>query len=242
MTTILLAAPVHVVKQYSMFQWAESLAAIQSASHAEVLCLAVDTSATDGFFEWCENQIPSIMFLHATPGAFATPHQNIAYGMENIRQFFRFIDFEWWLNIECDVIAPSQTANLMVEYAEKLAGEWNLGFADSFDERWFRERIRNAPFNAITHPGKIDWLAAPVPSRHDDGVLHTSFACTLFSRELMQECSFQDAPALASTDGWFLQRVVKPKNKFNVIDLPPGLVTVQHLRNPDPVANERWLE
>jgi hypothetical protein len=75
--------------------------------------LVVDTSDGADFFQRWHDQIPMVRI--DVKGE--TPDRKIALGMEHIRKYFLAGDWDFWLCLEQDIIAPPHTLDLMLSYS-----------------------------------------------------------------------------------------------------------------------------
>lgn len=83
--------------------------------------------------------------------------------------------------------------------------------------------------------GEFDWYEHHYPYREtpDGPHLLNGFGCTMFSKKVMQDCGFTDAPEDSTTDGWFWNKVVAQHDNFNsykVIECWNAL-DIKHLNN-----------
>ena len=75
--------------------------------------LVVDTSDGTDYFELLKSQINTV---HIDVSG-ETPDRKIALAMEYIRLEFLKGDWEFWLNLEADIIAPPHTLDMMLSFA-----------------------------------------------------------------------------------------------------------------------------
>ena len=75
--------------------------------------LVVDTSDGTDYFELLKSQINAV---HIDVSG-ETPDRKIALAMEYIRLEFLKGDWEFWLNLEADIIAPPHTLDMMLSFA-----------------------------------------------------------------------------------------------------------------------------
>lgn len=216
MDKVLIGSSTHHSKHYSLDQW---LDAVRASTYPIAQIEIVDNSQEPTHARQIQQAVCQRAFtmpVHVTHLRIdQNAHRRIALSMEHIRKTLLASECDWWLNIEADIIAPPSAVETILEYAYHydtlVTGELR---ATSF--------IHNAGSYA-------DWLAAPYKVREGDNLVFSCFGCTLFSKRMMQECSFADAPETISTDGWYRYTVVEPKRKFSLVDMPYGVIPLDHL-------------
>jgi len=115
------------------------------------------------------------------------PNGKIAAGMEFIRNWFLRSDCDRWFNLEADVIVPPETLKLLMSLDRGM---------------------------------KMDWISHDYPVRGDHQIPNewmSGFGCTLFSRKIIEENSFEDAPEETTTDGWYWNSKIK-MNSYKTIE------------------------
>jgi len=173
MERILVACPTYIGKDYCK---AEYLAAYEALDWPNKTLLMVDTTNYPG-----------------------GPNVKIGKGMEGIRQYFLVGPYDYWLNLEADIIAPPETVRVLLKYAGKEAA----------------------------------WVTHAYPLRHNPTEQAASFGCSLFSRRIIEENPFHEAPESPTTDAWWWHQQVKPKmveRCYVYIELW-GLLDIKHLGN-----------
>lgn len=198
-SAILVACPNQSSKEYAFAQW---IAAVKALTYPNLEVLVVDNSHRLDFYNRWKTKVPMVRLDPGEPGQMHA-NRRIALSMELIRGHYLRNDFQWWLNIESDVIVPPDTIEIMLAQSEG-----------------------------------IDMLCAPYPVRDRQSDWNTnSFGCTLFSRRLMGEMSFRDAPENPTTDRWIHNEIIAPAGgRFKVHNLPVGILGIRHLQDPDPAS------
>jgi len=86
----------------------------------------------------------------------------------------------------------------------------------------------------------LDWLSATVPGRENDQPIRFGFGCSLFSRRFCERVKFgQEHPGQAPDA--FVMKIIKELDLgLNVAELPAGVITLKHLKNPDPELEVHW--
>lgn len=76
--------------------------------------------------------------------------------------------------------------------------------------------------------GKVDWTSHCYPLRAKEPDSHqintAGFGCVLFSRKLIEQHGFSDAPAETTTDGWYWRKV---EGRCSAVDIW-GLLDIKH--------------
>lgn len=188
---VLIACPNYEGKEYSFQKWIDTVNKLEW-SNKEVL--VVDNSTTVDFYNRWKDKV-SMIHLDL-------PNENgnrrIAISMDYIRTYFLKGDFDYWFNLESDIIVPSHTLKYFM----------NLGHYDWYEHHYpYRNRDSNDPA----------WR--PVLS---------GFGCTIFSKYLMEGNDFEGAPEISTTDGYFWNKKVcanpnylnyKVVEAYNVLDI-----------------------
>lgn len=105
---ILVACPVHEIKEYAMQEWIDAIKALDYLNYDILL---VDNSPNLDFMNrWCD-QVPMLHVDIDVPDSEFC--QRIAKSMELIRQKFIEGDYESWINIEIDVIIPPEAIKVL---------------------------------------------------------------------------------------------------------------------------------
>lgn len=161
---VLIACPTFDGKAYAFPLWLDAVRQFPCET------LVVDNSETlDFFYQW-KYQVP---LLHLDVGD-EPPNRRIALSMEHIRQYFLAGEWDWWWDIESDVIPSFYLWDFVQPY---LARDYL-------------------------------WMTVPYPKR--DEMLERSFGCTFFSRRVLKQIDFGEAPSEQTTDGWFVAHVGTP--------------------------------
>ncbi len=194
---VLVGCPNQVSKEYAFSEWVD---AVHAFTYPDLEILVVDNSHGLNFYNRWKSKVPMVRMDPGEPGQMHA-NRRIALSMEVLRQKFIAEGFDFWLNLESDVVAPPNTVELLLEYV-----------------------------------GSVDMFCAPYPVRDRQQDMNTnSFGCTLFSRLLMSEMSFKDAPENPTTDRWIHNEVIAPaKGRYQVANLSPGILPLKHLQNTDP--------
>lgn len=218
MTKVLIGSPTHLVKSYSLGAWLDALSAL---TYRPLEAVIVDNTQDSGIhLATIQKEIRNRAFEFSVRAIHAridqNVHRRIAMSMEYVRGLFINSDADWYLNWECDIIPPPDAVQTMLHYAQNIDA----------DEMW-----RETSFKF--HEGAVDWLAAPYKQRDGLNWIFSCFGFTLFSKDLMRAISFKDAPEHISTDGWLRYSQVLPQQKWNMLDLRPDIIPLNHLAEPD---------
>jgi len=106
--SVLIATATHEVKEYSLRRWID---AYQNMAYEPRDVLLVDNSATLELSERWKTET-NIMHIQVD----GTPHERIGKSMEMIRRYALGRNFDYWLSIECDVIVPANTIEIMLDW------------------------------------------------------------------------------------------------------------------------------
>ena len=109
---ILVACPVHEVKEYSFQRWIDN---VKSFTYPNFEIFVVDNSPTLDFMQRYESQI-SMVHIDVIPEA--DYHRKITDSMAVIQKKFLTGDYYKWFNLECDVIPPKNMIELMLEWGK----------------------------------------------------------------------------------------------------------------------------
>lgn len=114
---VMLGCPIHVSKEYSMGRWCDAVDRIAAVTRgrAEVTVLTVDNSPNRDFMLRWQHRIP-ILHLEETE-AEAHPYVRINKSMEELKRVFTSSVFDYWFNLECDVIPGPESLPTMLRYA-----------------------------------------------------------------------------------------------------------------------------
>lgn len=110
MQKILVACPIHESKEYSFQAWIDS---VKKLDYPNIEYLVIDHSPTEDFVNRWKHKIP-IKYI----GSVEPANIGIATAMEEIRQYFLKSDAKYWLNLESDIIAPSETIRYFLSLGE----------------------------------------------------------------------------------------------------------------------------
>ena len=107
---ILVATPVCIAKEYSLQRW---LSAVSAFTYEDVEFLWLDNSPNMELYNrWCTQ----ISIWHVDPHE--RKFRQIAMAMEYIRLHFLASDCDKWLNLESDVIAPTDLIERLLEQGD----------------------------------------------------------------------------------------------------------------------------
>lgn len=119
---ILVACPTYVGKEYCAEKW---LNAVKFFDYPFYDILWVDNSDTLDFYNRWKDKIT----IHRLDLRGETPQRHIALSMDHIRKHFLEYDYDNWLNLEADVIAPPNTLKRMLEIDKGNQFDWlGLGY------------------------------------------------------------------------------------------------------------------
>jgi hypothetical protein len=140
----LVACPNYEGKEYSFQRWIDN---VRAFTYPNYDILVVDNSDTPDFYERWKNQVPMIHALIE-----GGSYQKIAKSMEIIRQ--RFIDggYDYWLNLESDIIPPTDIIESLLllgndadwinhSYPERLVNAQQIGIGCSIFSRHLMQDI-----------------------------------------------------------------------------------------------------
>lgn len=113
---VLVATGTHTIKEYGLPRW---VAAVNALTYQPVETLLVDNSPDLGLYNRWKAET-GIIHLSID----GTPHQRIAISMETIRRYMLRANFDFWLSIECDIIAPPDTIETMLDWAASVPANW----------------------------------------------------------------------------------------------------------------------
>ena len=203
--TVLVACPTHLIKFYALYKW---MAAVKALTYSNYAVLLVDNSSNLELFYALRDLVP-VIHLDIDGSA----HRRIAGSMEFIRQRMIDLNFDFWLSIESDIVAPANTIETMLEWAAMESADWY----------------------SMPGPSRDDPPATG--ARH---LFKNNFMCSLFPRATCEKISFEDAPANRATDGWFLDRYFNHAPYLRVAQNTPPILALKHLANPDKSLDVRW--
>lgn len=95
------------------------LRCVDQLTYKDVEVLMVDNSPNWDFYHRWKNKVPMV---HLELPENTSSNRRIALSMEYIRKVFLEGNYEWWLNLESDVIVPPYTIEFMLPYAK--AHDW----------------------------------------------------------------------------------------------------------------------
>lgn len=81
----------------------------------------------------------------------------------------------------------------------------------------------------LKHGQQACWTSHNYPDRTNPEQGMSGFGCSLFSRLLMEQTSFAQAPAETTCDGWYWRNEVQPR-RLPVVELW-GMLKIEHLNN-----------
>ncbi|MBF8249471.1 MAG: hypothetical protein HW400_72 [Candidatus Levybacteria bacterium] len=113
---ILIAAPIHESKDYSMDRWLEN---VSRQEHPADL-LMVDNSPDTGYIEKVEaycakHGLTNYKIIHLELPVEQKKHERVARSREVIRQYFLDHDYDAWFVWECDQIIPVNTLDNLIK-------------------------------------------------------------------------------------------------------------------------------
>jgi hypothetical protein len=109
---ILVACPIHEVKEYSFQRWID---AVKGFTYPDFDIFVVDNSANEQFMNRYKDQVPMVHVV-GLDQALETYHNRITKSMAVIQKKFLYGDYDKWFNLECDVIPPSNMIELMLDW------------------------------------------------------------------------------------------------------------------------------
>jgi ubiquinone/menaquinone biosynthesis C-methylase UbiE len=109
---ILVACPVHKVKEYSFQRWIDR---VKEFTYPNVEIFVVDNSPTLDFYNKFKSQVP---MEHIEIDPKVDYHRKITDSMAVIQKKFLAGDYYKWFNLECDVIPPKNMIELMLEWGK----------------------------------------------------------------------------------------------------------------------------
>ena len=112
---MLVACPTHAIKEYSLPRWVAAVGAL-TYPHESLL---VDNSPDYALYLRWREQTP---IVHVSIDG--TAHQRIGGSMDFIRRHALEHGFDYWLSLECDVIAPPDTIETMLEWTQSERADW----------------------------------------------------------------------------------------------------------------------
>ncbi len=118
---VLIATPTFEGKEYCFEEYLNS---IQKLDWPNKEYLIIDNSDTLDFYNrWKDKINPNVKFIHLD---LVGLHGNrkIASSMEHIREYFLKSDAKWYLNLESDVILPSDSLKKIIEYSKDFDWDW----------------------------------------------------------------------------------------------------------------------
>ena len=108
---VFLGSCVHESKEYAMARWCRSIYRLPYIGEI----VAVDTSPTTDFYERWRKEVPTV---YLGLDAKEPKNRRIALGMEFLRQSFLRRNFQWWLNVECDMVIGPEVVEMMLAKAD----------------------------------------------------------------------------------------------------------------------------
>lgn len=110
---ILVACPNHEVKEYAFQAWIDNVKAL---TYPDIDIFVVDNSPTVDFMNRYKDQVPMVHI--DLPQGEKEAGERISRSMEVIREHFLAGDYEYWMNIESDVIPPTNIIEFMLEHGK----------------------------------------------------------------------------------------------------------------------------
>lgn len=111
MSKILVACPNNEVKEYAFQRWIDN---VKSLTYPDYDILVVDNSPTEDFINKYKEQVP--MERIDTAGIEDLMICRINRSMERIRERFLVGDYQWWMNIESDVIPQTDVIEVLLKW------------------------------------------------------------------------------------------------------------------------------
>lgn len=149
----------------------------------------------------------------------------VADNSNNMEFFDRWKDKVPMVHLEMNE-GPNRRIALSMEYLRKH-------FINGDARWWFNLESDIIPdpsvLNVMLEYGKgCDWISHYYPDRTDPLNITNGFGCNIFSRKLMENESFSEAPEETTTDGWFWHGKVKNNFKYKMTE-GWHLFGIQHL-------------
>lgn len=110
---ILVACPTYDGKQYCFQKWIDRVKSL-TWSHYDIF--VVDNSATPDFFEKYRQQIPMYRQTFGA-GEKDDAMYRVCRSMARIQKYFLSGRYDFWLNIEADVIPPANVTEVLLQYS-----------------------------------------------------------------------------------------------------------------------------
>jgi hypothetical protein len=116
---ILLACPIIDKKQYCIYEWLDSVVALINNN---VQVFLVDNSDDDKFVntvkDYCHKIKLDIKIIHLLGMKGKEGHARIAESHKEIQKEIIIGNYDYWFSLECDVIVPSNTLDLLLKHIE----------------------------------------------------------------------------------------------------------------------------
>lgn len=116
MPKVLVACPTHEIKEYSLDRWCK---AVEAFTYSPRESLLVDNSPTTALYDRWKYKT-EIVHLDLD----GTRNQRIAESMQSIRWYALQFDFDFWLSVECDIIAPPNTIETMLQWQKDVQADF----------------------------------------------------------------------------------------------------------------------
>lgn len=206
---ILLGAPQHESKLYAFPQYISALSALTyPRTHLDIL-LIDNTDDGGNFFSHWRTAIPMEHFRPDNENFC----QRIAHGLEILRERTLAGGYDFYLNLETDMVAPPNLVEYMLRLARDLPDD------------------EGRPAN-----GKpADWLNHAYRQRVDDKWwIDGGLGCSLFSRHLLENENWRDMPLSRTCDGAFWQKIFEKAKagEYRVCHFR-GEIELNHLADPE---------
>lgn len=108
---ILVACPTHRLKEYSFQEWIDC---VNNLDYPDYDVLVVDNSPDEDFYLRWKDKVNMVHLPNTDQSENASARINAS--MEVIKKHFLKGNYEWWFNLESDVIIPPHGLNLLLKY------------------------------------------------------------------------------------------------------------------------------
>ena len=121
---ILIATPIHELKDYSMRRWLKSVSEIKVDNSDEWKLLMVDNSQNPNYQEKVRGYCKELGFVNynllhigGMIDSDEYTQQRLGISREEIRQKLLNEDWDYWFSWECDIICPSNILTTLLKYS-----------------------------------------------------------------------------------------------------------------------------
>lgn len=205
MATVLIGAPIHEMKDYSMKRWLRSVMDIELQRGDSWRLLMVDNSENKDWQERVKEYCREINFTNYDLVSLADMKdgpdfeaERLAFSRERIREVLLEEGYDFWFSWECDIICPPN----ILKYLFK--------FADEFEAIYH------------TYPPRGQRPLGSIPDyQEQDGI-----GCVLYNRRVFYNFRFAENKTCLGGDGRLLFEVVR--RGFKVIEIH-NIFRLEHL-------------